>query len=748
MKHVAAIIMISLLILGLMPVTSAQSWTTAGGKEFDLNNLSPEDIETLKELRHEFYEAEKGNKEELFKQGLIKEATMANRNQGEYDMRYYGINLSLNFSSETIDGYVDYQILPLVDGFSTVDLDLTTDLTVTSVTVEGSPAVFSQIYPDLLTITTPTSYDTGEEFDMRVYYNGTPRYVSQQGMEFDDYVGAPMCWTNCEPWGTRNWLPCKDTPADKPDSVDLWLEYPSSYTCVSVGAIESDVSIGGGRNLIHYKHMYPIATYLIAITCSDFISDEQVWNYDTVSMPIYSWAMYWNNDGLNAFRTYMPNILTYLSDAFGLYPFHTEKAGNANYGWGGAMEHQTTSFYSPWFYDEWVIAHETAHQWWGDMITCASFHHIWLNEGGASYGEPLYFERKYGTSAYHSYMQTQKYLGGGTIFVEDPVTQDIFDQNLSYDKASWVWHMLRGVIGDDAFFQFMLDWHYSEFQYGSATTGDFAAVLSDSYGEDMTWFVDQWIYGEGHPEYELSWECLPSNEKADSYDLTYYVEQTQSGGTYFTMPIRTIFETTGDDLDTTLWNNGASVHMLTLADSVTNIVIDPEEWILREYTYVPFSFHLVTFELPDAELGVPYAETLQVVGGVPPFEWTWLSGDMPYGLSFDFETGVFSGTPTWAANYYFTLQVNDFDDPPSVDQRAYQLRVVEPQEPELVGDVNGDELINVSDVVFLIDYVFGDGPPPDPESLGDCDCNGSVNVSDVVFLINYVFGDGPEPSCP
>jgi hypothetical protein len=716
-------------------------------KQYDYSNLTAAEIEEIRQMRHDFYAAEKGAKEEQIKQWLLSDATKANLNQAEYDVRYYGINLSLDFGAETIDGYIDYQIVALVDGFSTVDLDLSTlSLSVSSVTVDGAPAAtVSHTGDDDLIITTPTTYNQGEEFEMRVYYSGAPTYYGSQGMDFSDAWGAPMCWTNCEPWGSRYWWPCKDDPSDKPDSVDLYIEYPSGYFLVTVGELVSDTDIGGGRKLVHYKHMYPVATYLIAITCSDFQLDILTWNYGEISMPVYNSAMYWNDDCINSYNTYMLDVLTNLSNAFGTYPFHTEKAGNANYGWGGAMEHQTCSFYSPYFYTEWVIAHETAHQWWGDMITCRSFHHIWLNEGGASYAEPIHWEQQYGMAAYHGYMQTQKYLGGGTIFVEDPLNEDIFDQGLSYDKASWVWHMLRGVIGDEAFFQFMEDWHYSEFQYGSATTQDYADVLSASYGEDMDWFINQWIYGDGHPEYELSWKCLPAEGKADSYNLSYFVEQAQGTGSYFTMPVRTIFHTTGAELDTTLWYGPTSFFEMSFVDSVTNITIDPEEWVLREYSYVPFGLHLATIELPDAELGVAYAETLKVIGGVAPFSWAKLSGDIPFGLSLDYATGVLSGTPTWEATYYFTLEVTDSDAPPSTDQRAYAFTVGPPS--TIWGDANGDGTVNVSDAVFLIQYIFAGGPAPDPLMVADANCDGYVNISDAVFIITYIFAGGPEPDC-
>lgn len=711
----------------------------------DYKNMTPDQIEELKQRRHAFYTAKSSAKEAAIKRSLLDGSLKMNLNQLDYDVRYYGINLSLNFGTSTIDGYVDYKIKSMTDGLSSVDLNLVDQFSVTSVTVDGSPASFTHS-SDLLAITTPTSYNTGTEFEMRVYYDGPPLFYGQQGMGFADIWGYEMCWTNCEPFGTRNWLPCKDRPDDKPDSIDLYLEYPSSYDLASNGAIVSNTDIGGGRKLIHYKHNYPIATYLIAITCADFNVHTQTWNYDGVSMPVYSFALPSSNGSYFAYRNVMPGVLTILSDAYGIYPFYTEKAGNANYGWGGAMEHQTCSFYNPGFYDDWVIAHETGHQWWGDMITCATFHHIWLNEGWASYTEALYAEATLGEEDYFSYMQSQKYLGSGTIIVEDLVNDNIFDGNLVYDKGSWVLHMLRGMIGDEAFFDFIEDYYNSEFRFSSATTEDLAAIASDSYGEDLTWYFDQWIYGDGHPDYDVSWQC-ESDETKSGYVLDLYIEQVQSGGTFFTMPIRTTFVTTGDDLDTVLWNSmPGQAWELHFDNEVTDIIVDPDEWILRRVNFVPFTMHIATTALPEGYLGVPYSEQLQAVGGVPPYHWLQISGDLPIGLSFDTTTATLSGTPSWPATYFFTLQVTDSNSPPTVDTRHYAMTVSEEQQVPY-GDADGNGIVNISDGVFLIAYIFSGGPPPDPFESGDCDCNTLVNISDVVYLIAYVFGGGPPPGC-
>jgi aminopeptidase N len=145
-----------------------------------------------------------------------------------------------------------------------------------------------------------------------------------------------------------------------------------------------------------------------------------------------------------------------LASRFGPYPFPEEKYGQALFPLGGAMEHQTCTSMGGWAaYGgwEWIIVHELGHQWRGDMVTCASFHDVWLNEGFATYGEALGQEVEGGVGAYHAAMAGNAYWGGGTVYVENPEADDIFDYGLSYQKGAHVLHMLRHVVGDSPCFR-------------------------------------------------------------------------------------------------------------------------------------------------------------------------------------------------------------------------------------------------------------------------------------------------------
>ena len=260
-----------------------------------------------------------------------------------------------------------------------------------------------------------------------------------------------------------------------------------------------------------------------------------------------------------------------------------EKYGMAEYEWGGAMEHQTVS--SMGFYSTDVVVHELMHQWFGDKVTCATFEHIWLNEGWATYGEALFWEAKGGYEALKANMATTMYFGPGTIFVNDPENNQnlIFSGALSYNKASWVVHMLRGVMGDDKFFPAVRAYLGGEelSTYRSVTTQEFQQFMEAAYGASLDWFFQQWIYGEYYPTYYVEWEDV---DNAGRHDVTLNLEQLyQNERQLFTMPVPLRFRLEGGiDTTVTVWNDQATQEWTLSFPAKPELVqVDPDNWILK-----------------------------------------------------------------------------------------------------------------------------------------------------------------------
>jgi hypothetical protein len=252
------------------------------------------------------------------------------------------------------------------------------------------------------------------------------------------------------------------------------------------------------------------------------------------------------------------DMLAVFTEKFGMYPFVDERYGHAEMQWGGAMEHQTCS--SMGFWGRGVISHELAHQWYGDMITCKDWHHIWLNEGFATYSEGVYLEAKNGQNSYNQFIigeMNSARNANGTIWVQNINSiGEIFNGARSYAKGSIVLHMLRGVVGDSTtFFDIMRAYSSDpDLKYGVATTEDFQEVAESVYGQPLDYFFQEWIYGEKYPNYNVGWTY--NDIGGGVWRVHINVEQTPgTNPQYFTMPIKININTTNGDTLVTIFND-------------------------------------------------------------------------------------------------------------------------------------------------------------------------------------------------
>lgn len=707
---------------------------------------TPEQIEAVRKQRHEFIEKKSKLREASIKRILREQAEREFGNQDDFDIQYYGIDIEIHFDGDSISAEVDCEIESLIDDLMEVTLNLTSQLNVIAVEVEGAEASYSHdAADDLLYITLPEPVSTGGSFEVRIEYSGVPVFEDYYGgMTFDSWYDHRWCSTSTQPYGSGNWFPCKDVTNDKADSLFFWITYPEDLDCAANGAIVYDSILEDGSKQMHCRHCYPIAPYLIALSCTVFDVDVHSWTFGEIEMPVYTYCNPEDPESFVNFRDTMPIVLDIFSDLFGVYPFHTEKAGNATYMGGGAMEHQTCSMYFPGFSMDWVIAHETAHQWWGDMITCETYHHMWLNEGFASYCEALYYEGVFGKGAYRDHMLSMAYYSGGTVFIEDPLVDFVFDQ-IVYDKGAWIVHMLREMIGDDVFFGLLRDYYDSDHKFGTATTEDFAELASSAAGEDLGWFFDQWVYGEGCPKIEASYVC-ERNEVRNGFTVSLLLEQTQEWSNLFrfelpyAMHLKSGFTEKGSvSMDGT---TDLTALEIQVPDTVMSLDLDEYHTVLRTIDFVPFRLRITSRELSQATVDHPYSYQLEAFGADEPYSWSVVGGALPSGITLDTD-GLLSGTPASTGDFDVTLQVADATMSES-DTHTVALSVQ--GIPDYVsGDCNGSGGVDIDDIVYLIGYVFQGGPAPFPIQSGDVDCSAAIDIDDVVCLINYVFNGGPEP---
>lgn len=497
-----------------------------------------------------------------------------------YDQVYQRCAWSVDPAVQYIAGNVTTYFKPRVGGLSTLGFDLALNMTVDSVLYHGQAMPFTHGGDDLLDIAFPVFLPENILDSVTVFYQGAPVRSGFGTFVTELHQQTPVLWTLSEPYGAKAWWPCKQSLSDKIDSLDVFVRTPADYRVAGNGLLQS-VSLTGAERLHHWKTRYPIAAYLVAIGVTNYAAYSDFVDMgggDTLEVFNYVYPEHLQESVQNSHQ--IAEILQLFTQKAGPYPFIEEKYGHAQFGFGGGMEHQTMSFM--YNFDYGLMAHEAAHQWFGDGVTCASWQDIWLNEGFATYFEGLTREAFFTTQDWYNWKRA-KLNGivsqpGGSVYCTD--TTDIyriFSGRLSYNKGAYVLHMLRFVLGDAAFFDGIRSYmNDPQLRYGYARTSDLIAHLEASSGRQLDAFFDQWVFGEGYPSYELTWSV--TDEGLWSGFLSQKSTSMPASVPFFDIPVPVRLCATG--LDTTLVmqpNAGASMLISFTPDSVA---IDPDLWII------------------------------------------------------------------------------------------------------------------------------------------------------------------------
>ncbi len=509
--------------------------------------------------------------------------------QLKIDVGYYSLNFDMDIATTSMakEFIVDLKVIDTT--LNTIELDYSNydpgvgNITVNTVLLDGDTISFTH-GNDLLSIPLDGSPTLNQEISLQIFSESGPASNQDNyGFNWDYEQGQRSIWTKSQPYNARDWWPCVDYPRDKADSVDIVVTVDDYMIVASNGNLVSTIDNGDGSKTWHWHVQYPIATYLVSLSIYEFYEWGDIYvdaNNDTLPIMFYTYSHPDNPSPSYMTDHYrlLPEMIALYADQFGPYPFMAEKYGHAEWGENWGLEHQTlTSMGDP---TERRVAHELAHMWYGDMITCFSYHHIWINEGFARYAEALWWEEHYGPSGYRSKMAELEYYGGGTIYVEDPETESIFGSNLSYNKPAWVLHMLRHIVGDDTFFDILRTYSDDpELKYSTATTEQFQMVCEEVSGLDLENFFQQWIYGPGFPHYR-------AYRAQTGQDL---LVQTIQSGLSFDMPVDFRITTTGSVIDTVLriHEQFMTFHFqIPEGEVVTDLVMDPDSWILKSTDYV------------------------------------------------------------------------------------------------------------------------------------------------------------------
>lgn len=508
-----------------------------------------------------------------------------------------------------------------VDGRPTWTMDARSVI-IDSVFVDGVKAEF-QKNTSTLVITPSIPFDDNDTAEVVIYFanaSDTRGFYAYSQVEADTLnLLSPIAFTFSQPEDARRWFPCNDKPHDKAVFM-VHVRVPNGYTVVSNGTRIDSVADVENTNWQTWHHPLPMPTYLVCVNASKYHRyDQEFQSADQRTIPIFNYHWLEDHDGtmynaLNALKN-IPAMFMAFEAVYGAYPFDTYGHVTVAPIQYGGMEHQTMSTINRrWLQGDVELgyAHEIAHQWIGDLVTCATWADIWLNEGGASFSEAVWYGELYGEPGYYSVLNArrERYLRRG---LDEPPIYDIpisiiFNEATTYSKSAWVYHMMRRMVGDDKFFP-TLQRYFADYRLGAAQTADLLAVMKREIPNpviDWDTYFDQWLVKAGHP---VLIGIMVANTVAENgrYRTTIQLSQLQSGENIpsafeFPLTIRVLNETEVFDTTFIVRNQRETFNFMApfVADS---LALDPNDNVLCQKTTMAFTSVSESEEVPSRYLG-------------------------------------------------------------------------------------------------------------------------------------------------
>jgi aminopeptidase N len=471
------------------------------------------------------------------------------------DIQHISLVLDVDPAKRTVAGTATLRAAVIAPATKVVELDAV-ELTIDKVTVNGKPATFRHDGKKLR-----VDVPSATELVVAVEYRGAPR----RGLYFtapdDGYPDKPtQAWTQGQDEDSRYWFPCFDAPNEKATS-EIQVSVPANMFALSNGVLVSDKTKGGKRTL-HWRLDVPHSCYLVTLAVGDFSMIETKWR----DVPVVYYVQKGHEEAAERTLARTPEMLELFSEKFGVpYPYpRYAQVFVADFIFGGMENTSATTLTDTVLLDQRaaldydvdsLVSHELAHQWFGDLVTCRDWGEGWLNEGFATYSEYIWREHHEGRDAADLELEewADAYFGEdagryrrtiATKLYDEPI--DIFDHHL-YEKGGRVLHMLRHLLGDDAFWRTLA--HYlAKHRHGVVESRDLARAVEDATGKVADWFFSQWVIdGAGHPDLDIRIHWDP-----DASVATVAVEQTQKveGRTpLFRLPTKVRFRVGGRDVD-------------------------------------------------------------------------------------------------------------------------------------------------------------------------------------------------------
>ncbi len=443
-----------------------------------------------------------------------------------FEINYHRCHWYLNpIKNAYLKGRVLFQFR-VVDKEDSLGFDLISGLKINSISYHGTNMAFSR-KGDAVYVKKAGGWQSNDQDSFEVDYEGFPANNNGFGaFIYDNHKTGPVIHTLSEPYGALSWWPCKQTLHDKIDSIDIYVHTDKSLKAGSNGLLVETIQEGDTNHIYHWKHRYPIVTYLVAMVVTNYDEFTQYAHLvgRTDSLPVLNYVFpQFTASAYKEIQQVLPQIRLFDS-LFVRYPFVKEKYGHAQFTWGGGMEHQTMSFMVNFSFD--LMAHELAHQWFGDMVTCGTWRDLWLNEGFATYLTCLAFEYLKGPESAKDRLRGMRNditgdPNGAVCPADTSQVNVLFNGRLTYNKGAWVLHQLRKTIGDSAFFAGCRNYLSGANAYGFGNTAGLKKYMEQASGKNLAVYFQRWFYGEGFPYLKINWKQRGSK-------VSVSVEQTPS----------------------------------------------------------------------------------------------------------------------------------------------------------------------------------------------------------------------------
>ena len=560
--------------------------------------------------------------------GTIQHPTVADIREDNYDVHYVKLDLNLDNQSTYLSGGVHTGATVTGSPMSAYVFELLSDYTIDSLRFNGILLPVTST-GTVRVVDLPQPVMPGVSFSVSVYYHGEASFGSaffSTGIRSQTAGNwnVRITYTMSEPYGAKDWWPCKQSLQDKIDSSDVWVTVPSALKAGSNGSLKNVTALPGGFSRYEWKSRSPIDYYLISIAVGPYVdySYYMHFNGSNDSMLVQNYIY----DAPGALASYKNGIdstavmINYFSGLFGRYPFWKEKYGHCITPLGGGMEHQTMTTLN--HFGPSLVAHELGHQWFGDHVTCAAWPDIWLNEGFATYLDYLFRVYSLGNAGGAAMMQEMHEQimadSGGSVYCPDTLNIGrLFSGRLSYSKGAAIIHSLRFVYNNDAQFFSMLRNYLQLYGGKTASTEQFKAVATAGLGSSLDTFFDQWIYKEGFPIYRASW-----NQVSDQVII--HLQQTTSMSSsvaFFKTPLAIkLYGQGGDTVIRFNQNIPSQITSFTWYRVVDSIALDPFNDIINRTDSIRRDFSLLSIDGYDTTLFLLYpnpASDYWMVEGMP-----------------------------------------------------------------------------------------------------------------------------------